>query len=164
MTATLKRKRLVAASLAIVLLSLCLIPFLKRGASLTERDSRMAAPGRPAVSDADTNTTPNTRTAEGGHPTDRADWPEWAQEMRQPPPLEEWLQGRKVLTVKQDGSAMFQTIQAALDKVQPGEVIRVLDKGPYRERLVSQNHPGNFGLVRSGAVHNHDKLLSSIAR
>ena len=130
--------------------------------------SRMAAPGRPSSAPSQpttsqtTTTEPsdqepaepksNPKTAEGGHPTsdatdERADWPEWAKELREPPPLEEWLQGRKVLTVQQDGSAMFQTIQAALDKVQPGEVIRVLDKGPYREQLDSRRHPGNFGLV-----------------
>jgi serine/threonine protein kinase/Leucine-rich repeat (LRR) protein len=60
-----------------------------------------------------------------------AAWPE----MPEPPPLEEWLKGRGILTVKQDGSAMFTTIQAALDAQQAGQVVRVLDKGPYRETL-----------------------------
>src|SRR5688500_5270859 len=32
----------------------------------------------------------------------------------EPPPLDEWLKGREVLTVAQDGQARFKTIQAAL--------------------------------------------------
>jgi len=53
-----------------------------------------------------------------------------------PTPLKEWLRDRKVLTVKQDGSAMYSTIQAALDAQQNGEVVEVLDRGPYRESLI----------------------------
>jgi len=52
-----------------------------------------------------------------------------------PPDLRTWMQGRKILTVRQDGSAMFSTIQAALDVQQDGEVVQVLDQGPYRESL-----------------------------
>jgi hypothetical protein len=53
----------------------------------------------------------------------------------EPPPLEEWLKDREILTVKQDGSAMFTKIQDALDKAKPGQVVEILDRGPYREKL-----------------------------
>ena len=65
----------------------------------------------------------------------------------EPPPLEEWLKGREALTVAQDGSAQFTTIQAALNTLQPGQVVRVLDRGPYRERLELQDMPKDTGLV-----------------
>jgi len=71
----------------------------------------------------------------------------------EPPPLEEWLKGRTVLTVAQDGSGQFKTIQAALDALQSGEVVSVLDRGPYRERLVLDHGPPNTGLIsQQGAV------------
>jgi hypothetical protein len=62
------------------------------------------------------------------------------------PPLDEWLKGRKVLTVAQDGSGQFKSIQAALDALQPGEAVEVLDRGPYRETL-SLNAPDDSGLI-----------------
>ncbi|MBX3450957.1 MAG: SUMF1/EgtB/PvdO family nonheme iron enzyme [Planctomycetaceae bacterium] len=65
----------------------------------------------------------------------------------EPPPLKEWLKGRKVLTVAQDGTGQFKTIQAALDALQPGEVVKVLDKGPYPERLVMDSLPKDTGLI-----------------
>ncbi|HQU46761.1 MAG TPA: protein kinase, partial [Pirellulales bacterium] len=65
----------------------------------------------------------------------------------EPPPLEEWLKDRKVLTVAQDGSAQFKTIQAALDALQSGQVVSVLDRGPYRERLVLEGVPRDTGLI-----------------
>lgn len=65
----------------------------------------------------------------------------------EPPPLSEWLKGRKVLTVAQDGSGQFKTIQAALDALQPGESVKVLDKGPYREHLELHSPPADSGLV-----------------
>lgn len=55
------------------------------------------------------------------------------------PSLEQWLIGRKQLTVAQDGSAQFKTIQEALNALQDGEVVRILDKGPYREALRWEN-------------------------
>ena len=64
----------------------------------------------------------------------------------QPPPLDEWLQGREVLTVSQDGKAKFKTIGAALDALKPGQVVKVLDKGPYKETL-DRNLPENVGLI-----------------
>jgi len=68
-------------------------------------------------------------------------------DMPEPPPLEEWLKDREVLTVAQDGSGRFKTIQAALDALQPGQVIKVLDAGPYRERLEMEDVPADTGLV-----------------
>ena len=65
----------------------------------------------------------------------------------EPPPLAEWLKGRKVLTVAQDGSGQFKTIQAALDALQPGQVVKVLDRGPYRESLRIEKPPEDTGLV-----------------
>jgi serine/threonine protein kinase len=65
----------------------------------------------------------------------------------EPPPMAEWLIGRKVLTVAQDGSGQFKTIQAALDALQPGETVKVLDRGPYREWLSASALPPNSGLV-----------------
>lgn len=65
----------------------------------------------------------------------------------EPPPLGEWLKGRKVLTVAQDGSGQFKTIQAALDALEPGEAVKVLDKGPYRELLLIPALPFDSGLI-----------------
>lgn len=69
-----------------------------------------------------------------------------AETSEEPPPLEEWLAGRTELTVKQDGTAMFTTIQEALRAQRNGEVVRVLDRGPYRESLKWENR-SNVGLV-----------------
>jgi hypothetical protein len=67
--------------------------------------------------------------------------------MPEPPPLVEWLKGRTILTVSQDGKGQFKTIQAALNALQPGQVVKVLDRGPYRERLVLNPVPKDSGLV-----------------
>jgi hypothetical protein len=56
-------------------------------------------------------------------------------EIEEPPPLEEWLKGREIVTVAKDGSGDFETIQAALDTLKPGQVVKVLDRGPYQEQL-----------------------------
>ncbi len=64
----------------------------------------------------------------------------------QPLPLDEYLQGRTILTVRQDGKAMFTTIQKAMEEVKSGQVIEVLDKGPYRESFIGKV-PDNVGLV-----------------
>ena len=70
----------------------------------------------------------------------------------EPLPLEEWLKGREILTVAQDDSGQFKTIQAALDALKPGQVVEVLDKGPYVETLI-KTLPGDTGLVtRVGTV------------
>lgn len=65
----------------------------------------------------------------------------------EPPPLEEWLKGRTALTVAQDGSGQFKTIQSALDALRPGQVVKVLDAGPYHERIVASGLPKNTGLI-----------------
>jgi hypothetical protein len=65
----------------------------------------------------------------------------------EPPPLDEWLQGREILTVKQDGTAMFTKIQEALDALKPGQVVEVLDRGPYEENLKVNSVPDNTGWV-----------------
>jgi hypothetical protein len=64
-----------------------------------------------------------------------------------PPPLDEWLEGREILTVAQDGSAMFTTINAALDALKPGQVVEVLDRGPYEESFLDVSVPDDTGLV-----------------
>ncbi|MCH7725457.1 MAG: protein kinase, partial [Planctomycetes bacterium] len=61
-------------------------------------------------------------------------------------PIDEWLEGRKILTVAQDGSGDFRTISKALEALQPGQVVMVLDKGPYRERLQT-TVPEDVGLI-----------------
>ncbi len=65
----------------------------------------------------------------------------------EPPPLAEWLKGRTILTVSQDGKSQFKTIQAALNALKPGQVVKVLDRGPYRERLSLFVVPEDTGLV-----------------
>lgn len=64
----------------------------------------------------------------------------------EPPPLAEYLKGREILTVAQDGSGRFKTISAAMDALKRGQVVKVLDKGPYRERL-NKDLPEDVGLV-----------------
>lgn len=78
------------------------------------------------------------------------------------PPLEKWLEGRKQLTVAQDGSAMFTSIQAALDVQRNGEVVRILDKGPYKESLRWENKR-DCGLVSTvGTIIEATGLLKGL--
>lgn len=63
------------------------------------------------------------------------------------PPLEEWLKGREVLTVSQDGRGQFQSITEAVKALQPGQVVKVLDKGPYHENVSAGLLPNDTGLV-----------------
>jgi hypothetical protein len=65
----------------------------------------------------------------------------------EPPPLDKWLNGREILTVKQDRTAMFTKIQDALDALKPGQVVKVQDRGPYRKTLVHRDLPFDCGLV-----------------
>ena len=61
----------------------------------------------------------------------------------------EWLVKKtkeQILTVAQDGSGMFKTIGAALDALEPGQAIKVLDKGPYREQL-QKALPEDVGII-----------------
>ena len=69
-----------------------------------------------------------------------------ASDIPQPQLLAEWLKNRKLRTVSQDGIAEFRSIGDALKNVQAGEVVKVLDRGPYRERL-SQDLPADVGIV-----------------
>lgn len=64
----------------------------------------------------------------------------------EPQSLADWLKDRDVITVAQDGSGDYETIQKALDNLKEGQVVKVLDKGPYRERL-SKLLPIDVGLV-----------------
>lgn len=63
-----------------------------------------------------------------------------------PPRLSDWLKGRKERTVAKDGSGEFKTIQEAVNALKTGEVVRVLDKGPYLEALYLEPPP-DTGLV-----------------
>lgn len=74
-------------------------------------------------------------------------------EIPEPPSLDEWIKGREILTVAQDGSGQFKTIQSALNALQTGQVVKVLDRGPYRENLDAKDLPEDTGLVsESGTV------------
>ncbi len=64
----------------------------------------------------------------------------------EPPPLDAWLKGRTVLTVSQDGTGQYRTIQGALDQLRPGQAIQILDRGPYRENLKVTDLPRDTGL------------------
>jgi WD40 repeat protein len=68
-----------------------------------------------------------------------------------PTPLDEWLQGRKIITVSQNGKGDHKTIEDALKALQPGQVVELLDRGPYRETIVL-TLPEDVGLIsRAGA-------------
>lgn len=64
----------------------------------------------------------------------------------EPPPLKDYLQGREILTVAQDGSGKYRSLNEAFQTLKAGQVIKVLDKGPYRERLDGPV-PANVGIV-----------------
>jgi serine/threonine protein kinase len=68
-------------------------------------------------------------------------------DIKEPPPLEDWLKGRTLITVSQDGRGQFKTIQEALDALRPGEVVKVLDQGPYTENLQLRNSVVGAGLI-----------------
>ncbi|HJT31616.1 MAG TPA: protein kinase [Pirellulales bacterium] len=67
--------------------------------------------------------------------------------------LDQWLANREVLTVAQDGSGQFTTIQAALAALRPGQAVEVLDRGPYRETL------GIFPPRDTGLVSRHQTIV-----
>jgi serine/threonine protein kinase len=66
-----------------------------------------------------------------------------------PPPAElrHWMRNRTVLEVSQDGSKPYKTIAAALAELKTGQVVQVLDEGPYRENLDVSELPPDCGLV-----------------
>lgn len=61
--------------------------------------------------------------------------------------LDDWLRGRRILTVAQDGTGQYKSIQSALDALQPGQAVEVLDSGPYAECLNLVAVPEDAGLV-----------------
>jgi hypothetical protein len=65
----------------------------------------------------------------------------------EPPLLEAWLAGRKILTVAQDGSGEFSSINSAIRALQPRQVVEVLDRGPYVESLDITRPPPDTGLI-----------------
>lgn len=77
----------------------------------------------------------------------------------EPPPLNEWLKGRTILTVSQDGSGNYKTIQAAMDALQPGQVVEVLDRGPYRESLNVKAHPTSAVPPDTGLISRVNTVL-----
>jgi formylglycine-generating enzyme required for sulfatase activity/serine/threonine protein kinase len=70
-----------------------------------------------------------------------------------PPSLNDWLKGRRIITVSQDGTSDFTTIGEALVSMRHGEVIEIMDKGPYLEPLEILSPPTDTGLIsRCGTV------------
>lgn len=61
--------------------------------------------------------------------------------------LSSWLAGRKILTVALDGSGEFSSINSALRRLQPGQVVEILDCGPYTESLDILRPPPDTGLI-----------------
>jgi serine/threonine protein kinase/tetratricopeptide (TPR) repeat protein len=74
-------------------------------------------------------------------------WGHFTDHISAPAPLRYWLRGRTILRVAQDGSQPFRTIQQALDAVKPGEVIQIMDRGPYRETPRMPRPVENVGLI-----------------
>ncbi|HEV3003488.1 MAG TPA: protein kinase, partial [Pirellulales bacterium] len=70
----------------------------------------------------------------------------------EPPQLEQWLEGREVLTVSQDGRGQFKTIQAAIDALKPGQAVEILDRGPYPETLLVAGLKDGGLFSRAGTV------------
>jgi serine/threonine protein kinase len=64
----------------------------------------------------------------------------------EPPALDQWLKGRSILKVARDGRGQFQTIQAALNVLKPGQAVEVLDRGPYQESLKLMRPPADTGI------------------
>lgn len=112
------------------------VQLLRLGQSTVGRPSESSRTGN--VNDSESRATVSPRPP-----------PSMTAAFNEPPPLEEWLEGREILTVKQDGSAMFTKIQDALDALNPGQVVEVLDKGPYRETL-DRRFPEDSGLISQG--------------
>jgi hypothetical protein len=119
-------------------------PLAKAGAGGAWPSYLGALPPGPAPKDGDWFTRLRQRW---DNATPVAKPPSAPAEIPEPPPLAEWIKGRKVLTVAQDGSGQFKTIQAALDAVRPGQVVKVLDRGPYRESLRLLSPSEDIGLV-----------------
>lgn len=65
----------------------------------------------------------------------------------EPPPLEAWIADRKIITVAQDGSGDFTSINAAIRVLQPRQAVEILDRGPYTESLDIKRPPPDTGLI-----------------
>lgn len=77
------------------------------------------------------------------------------EEVAEPPALGEWLIGKEIITVAQDGTGDYKSIYDATrpEVVKPNQVIEVLDKGPYIENLNISGLPQDCGLVsRVGTI------------
>lgn len=109
----------------------------------------VALAGWVIIKDKDGNEVARLKVPDGGSASVIPDPPKAVPpvSIAEPPLLAEWMKGKTILTVSQDGTAQFKTIQAALDALRPGQVVRVLDRGPYRERLVRDSIPGDCALV-----------------
>lgn len=74
----------------------------------------------------------------------------------EPPLLSDWLRGRNVITVAQDGSGDYETIREAVDQLKRGDAIEILDQGPYFETLVIEKPPKDTGIFS-----RHDPIVWS---
>jgi len=74
-------------------------------------------------------------TSEAGSSGNVDDAASFVPDIPEPPPLDEWLKGRTAVTVALDGSGDFRSVVVALNAVGPGQYVRILDRGPYREQL-----------------------------
>ena len=66
------------------------------------------------------------------------------------------------LTVAQDGTGQYETIQAALDNIKPGQTIRVLDAAVYRESVSigsRSRHAGLKSARRAGSRKQSSSIL-----
>lgn len=79
---------------------------------------------------------------ESQQPPHRAD----ANGIPEPSALDGWMKERLILTVAKDGSGQYLTIQSALDALQPGQAVKVLDRGPYHE-VIRATPPPDTGLI-----------------
>jgi WD40 repeat protein/serine/threonine protein kinase len=90
---------------------------------------------------------PEARTAiSGGHDGKLRLWSLPA-DLWTPLPLASWTTDRRIRSVAQDGTADFDSIQSAIEAAEPGDVIEVLDRGPYRERVSWPEPPADVAII-----------------
>jgi serine/threonine protein kinase len=68
------------------------------------------------------------------------------------------------LTVAKDGTGQFRTIGAALDKIKPGQTIRVLDDATYAEALTIDDPEKHHGIVLETGKRATLELASTARR
>lgn len=107
-----------------------------------KNDSTTPSGGRAASDQSAVDLSASTKSPDAASPM----------QFPEPVPLSEWLKGRTALTVAQDGTGQFKTIQAALDALRPGQCVRVLDLGPYRENLVFRPPPDSGLIAEKNAI------------